>query len=104
MSYTMQRRTGEIGVRLALGTARSSVLWLVIRETLLLAGAGAATGLALAIAGMHMVTSFLFGLSPEDPPVIALAIALLLLASALAGFVPAWRAASVDPMRALRAE
>jgi predicted permease len=67
MSYTMQRRTSEVGVRLALGSTRPAVLWLVVRETLSLAGLGALVGLALAVAGMHMATSFLFGLSPDDP-------------------------------------
>ncbi len=104
MSYTTQRRTSEIGVRLALGSTRSSVLWLVIRETLLLAGIGATAGLVLATAGMHLASSFLFGLSPEDPLIIALATGLLLLASAIAGFVPAWRAAGIEPVRALRIE
>ncbi|HET6219622.1 MAG TPA: ABC transporter permease [Acidobacteriaceae bacterium] len=104
MSYTMQRRTSEVGVRLALGSTRPAVLWLVIRETLLLAGFGAVMGLALAIVGMHVATSFLFGLSPEDPAIIALATGLLLLASAVAGFVPAWRAAHIEPVQALRIE
>jgi len=104
MSYTTQRRTSEIGVRLALGSTRRSVLWLVIRETLLLAGVGAIVGLVLATAGMHLASSFLFGLSPEDPPIIALATGLLLLASTIAGFVPAWRAAGIEPVRALRTE
>jgi predicted permease len=104
MSYTTQRRTSEIGVRIALGSTRQSVLWLVIRETLLLAGVGAMGGLALAIAGMHMASSFLFGLSAEDPPIIVLATGLLLVASVIAGFVPAWRAASIEPVRALRIE
>jgi predicted permease len=102
MSYTTQRRTSEIGVRLALGSTRLSVLWLVIRETLLLAGIGATAGLVLASAGMHMTSIFLFGLSPEDPPTIAFATGLLLLASVIAGFVPAWRAASIEPVCALR--
>ena len=104
MSYIMQRRTSEVGVRLALGSTRPAVLWLVIRETLLLAGFGTMIGLALAIVGMRMATSFLFGLSPEDLPTIALATGLLLLASALAGFVPAWRAAHIEPAQALRDE
>jgi predicted permease len=104
MSYATQRRTSEIGVRLALGSARSSVLWLVIRETLLLAGTGAVAGLVLALAGMRLVTSFLFGLSPEDPSIIAMATTLLLLAAAIAGLVPAWRAAQIEPARALRTE
>jgi predicted permease len=104
MSYTMQRRTSEVGVRLALGSTRLAVLWLVMRETLLLAGVGAVVGLAMAIAGMRMATSFLFGLSPDDPLIIALATGLLLLASAVAGFVPAWRATRIEPVKALRSE
>jgi predicted permease len=104
MSYTMQRRTSEVGIRLALGSTRRAVLWLVIHETLLLAGLGAVMGLAMAIVGMRMATSFLFGLSPEDPPTIALATGLLLLASVVAGFVPAWRAAHIAPVQALRME
>jgi predicted permease len=104
MSYTTQRRTSEIGVRLALGSTRQAVLWLVIRETLLLAGFGAIIGIAFAFAGMHVATSFLFGLSPDNPAVFALATGLLLLASALAGFIPAWRAARIEPVQALRNE
>ena len=104
MSYTMQRRTSEVGVRLALGSTRPAVIWLVMRETLLLAGFGAVMGLAMAIAGMRMARSFLFGLSPGDPSIIALATGLLLLASAIAGFVPAWRAAHIEPVKALRSE
>jgi predicted permease len=104
MSYTMQSRTSEVGVRLALGSTRPAVLWLVIRETLLLGGFGAVIGLVMAIVGMHMATSFLFGLSPDDPPIIVAATGLLLLASAVAGFVPAWRAAHIEPIKALRSE
>lgn len=104
MSYTMQRRTSEVGVRLALGSTRPAVLWLAMRETLLVTGAGILMGLVLAILGMRMVTSFLFGLSPEDPAVIALGTGLLLLASAMAGFLPAWRAAHIEPGNALRIE
>lgn len=89
MSYSKQRRTSEIGVRLALGSTRPSVLWMVVRETLALAGAGVFVGLVLAMAGMRMVASFLFGLSSEDPSVMVMAISLLVLASAVAGFVPA---------------
>ncbi len=104
MSYSTQRRTSEIGVRLALGSTRPSVLWLVVRETLVLAAAGVGVGLVLALGGMRMATSFLFGLSPEDPSVIGIAIGLLLLASAVAGFIPAWRAAHIEPVQALRTE
>jgi predicted permease len=104
MSYATQRRTSEIGVRLALGSTRQAVLWLVIRESLLLAGLGAIIGVAFAFAGMHMATSFLFGLSPDNPAVFAFATTLLLVASALAGFIPAWRAARIEPVKALRIE
>jgi predicted permease len=104
MSYTMQRRTSEIGVRLALGSTRPAVLRLVIGETLLVTTAGAIAGLALAIAGMHLATSFIFGLSPEDLPIMVLASAVLFLASIAAGFIPAYRAASIDPVVALRSE
>jgi predicted permease len=104
MSYTTQRRTSEVGVRLALGSTRPAVLWLVVREALLLAGWGALTGLALAVVGMHMVTSFLFGLSPDDPLIIAIATGSLMTASAVAGFIPAWRAAHIEPVQALRSE
>jgi len=62
------------------------------------------TGLALAVVGMHMVTSFLFGLSPDDPLIIAIATGSLMTASAVAGFIPAWRAAHIEPVQALRSE
>ena len=104
MSYSTQRRTSEIGIRLALGSTRQTVLRLVIWETLRLACGGAIVGLALAIAAMHMARGFLFGLSPEDPFTIGLAAGLLLLTSAAAGFLPAWRAANIDPVQALRSE
>ena len=104
MSYIVQRRTSEIGVRLALGSTRSAVLRLVLKETLLLITVGVLIGLALSIAAMHLATSFLFGLSAEDPTIIGGAVLLLFLVSMAAGFLPAWRAASVDPMQALRAE
>jgi ABC-type antimicrobial peptide transport system permease subunit len=104
MSYIVERQTSEIGVRLALGSTRSAVLRLVLKETLLLITLGGLVGLALSIAAMHLATSFLFGLSPEDPATIGGALLLLLLVSMAAGFLPAWRAASVDPMQALRTE
>jgi predicted permease len=104
MAYIVERRTSEIGVRLALGSTRSAVLRLVLKETLLLISVGGMIGLALSIAAMHLATSFLFGLSPEDPATIGGALLLLLLVSVAAGFFPAWRAASIDPMQALRTE
>ena len=104
MSYLIQLRTSEIGVRLALGSPRAAVLWLILKETLWLITAGAVAGLVLSVAAMHLATSFLFGLSPHDPVMLASATALLYLVAATAAFLPARRAASVDPMRALRTE
>ena len=104
MSYTVQRRTSEIGVRLALGSTRSAVLWLILKETLLVVSAGAVFGLILALLGTHLAVGFLFGLSPEDPATIALAAGLLFLVSMTAGFLAARRATLIDPVRALRAE
>ena len=104
MSYLVQGRTSEIGVRLALGSSRSSILWLVLNETFVLAGIGALIGLLFSIVEMHLAASFLFGLSAEDPITMASATAILLLVSIVAGLVPARRAASIDPMQALRSE
>jgi predicted permease len=104
MSYLVQLRTSEIGVRLALGSPREAVLWLIFRETLWLVTAGGIAGLVLSVAVMHLATSFLFGLSPQDPVMLASAAALLYLVAAVAGFLPARRAASIDPIRALRTE
>jgi predicted permease len=104
MSYLVQLRTSEIGVRLALGSTRRAVLWLVLKETLWLITAGGLAGVVLSVATMHLATSFLFGLSPQDPAMLGSAAALLYLVSVVAGFLPARRAASTDPMRALRTE
>jgi ABC-type antimicrobial peptide transport system permease subunit len=104
MSYTVQRRTSEIGVRLALGSTRSAVLWLILKETLMVISAGAAFGLILALLGTHLAVGFLFGLSPEDPATIALAAGLLFLVSMTAGLLAARRATLIDPVTALRAE
>jgi len=104
MSYTVQRRTSEIGVRLALGSTRTAVLWLILKETLMVISAGAVFGLILALLGTHLAVGFLFGLSPEDPATIALAAGLLFLVSMTAGFLAARRATLIDPVRALRAE
>jgi len=104
MSYTVQRRTSEIGVRLALGSTRSAVLWLILKETLLVISGGAAFGLVLSILGTHLAMGFLFGLSPEDPATIAIATGLLFLVSMAAASVAARRATLIDPVQALRAE
>src|SRR5262249_14103190 len=108
MSYTVTRRTREIGVRMALGAQGGDVLRMVLRETTLLVVTGLAIGLAAALATAKLIESLLsdllFGLAATDPLTIALAALLLLAVAALAGWLPARRAAGVDPMVALRTE
>ena len=104
VAYQVTRRTGEIGIRMALGAQRTDVLWMVMRETLLVLAAGAAIGLPAAVAAAQVLRSLLFALAPSDPPTIVLAAATLAGAGALAGFLPARRAASLSPMDALRHE
>jgi len=104
MSYSMSRRTSEIGIRMALGASQGSVAAMVLRETLALVAIGLAIGLPSAIAAGRLMQNRLFGLSPADPATIALAILFILTATLLAGFVPARRAARIDPMTALRTD
>jgi predicted permease len=104
VAYRVAHRTAEIGVRMALGAERRDVLWLIMRETLVLLAAGAAIGVPAALAAARLIKSLLFGLTPSDPLTIAGATAVLLAAGALAGFLPARRAASIEPTRALRSE
>ena len=104
MTYTVSRRTRDIGIRLALGAEQRSVLWNVLRETLLLVLAGIIIGVPLALGGTHLVRSMLFGLGFADPVAILFAVTVLTIVAALAGFLPAWRASRVDPMIALRYE
>jgi len=104
MAYAVARRTREIGVRMALGAQVGNVLWLVLRETLLLVSIGIAIGLPVALAATWLIKGLLFGLNANDPLTIALAVFVMLAIAALAGYLPARRAASVDPMMALRHE
>jgi predicted permease len=104
MAYTVARRTRDIGIRLALGAEPASVLWQVLRETLLLVSIGIAIGVPVALVGTQLVRGLLFGLGFADPIAIAAAAILLAAAAALAGFLPARRASQVDPMVALRYE
>ena len=104
MSYSMARRTAEIGIRMALGASRGGVLWMVLRESLALCGVGVAIGLAAAWWLAPAVQNQLFGLTAADPSTIAIAIAVIVCAALLAGYLPASRAARVDPMTALRCE
>jgi predicted permease len=104
MSYSMARRTAEIGIRMALGASRGSVLGMVMRETLGMVTVGVAFGLAAAWYLGRAVQNQLFGLTPADPWAIGIAVGVLVGAAALAGLVPAARAARIDPMSALRCE
>ena len=104
LAYKVARRTTEIGVRMALGAPRLSVLWMVVRESLLLCVAGAIVGLPAAIAGVRLLKSMLYGLQPGDPATFVLALAGIVLVAVFASMIPARRAASVDPMVALRLE
>jgi predicted permease len=103
-SYAVARRTSEIGVRVALGARRSQVLWLIMRQVALLAVAGLATGVPLALAATPVMASMLFGVAPRDPVVIGVASTVLVGAALLAGLLPACRAARMDALVALRSE
>jgi predicted permease len=104
MSYGVARRTNEIGIRMALGARGRSVLWLVLREALVLVVIGLGIGLVAALMVTKTAASLLYELKPNDPLTIALATVLLATVAVLAGFFPARRAARVDPMIALRDE
>ena len=102
MSYNVARRTGEIGIRMALGAQRSRVLWMVLREVVLLAAAGVVISVPAALAASKLVESFLFGMKPTDPRALIGAVATLVSAVMLAGYLPARNASRIDPMIALR--
>jgi predicted permease len=104
MSYSVARRTNEIGIRMALGAARADVLQLVMRESMTLVLAGVVLGLGGAIAGSRPIANLLFGLAPADPMTIVAAIVVMLVLSSVAAYLPARRASRVDPIVALRYE
>ena len=104
MSYSVVRRTSEIGIRLALGAQSSTVLWMVLRESLILLAIGLALGLPLTLASTRVIRDQLFGLSPTDPAILAAAIAVVAAMTLIAAWLPARRAAKVDPMVALRCD
>jgi predicted permease len=104
LSYTVVRRSREIAVRVALGAARTTVLRQVLRQPLTMTACGVIAGSIAAFWASRALSPFLFELSPSDPVTLMAAIACLLLTASAAGFVPARRAAGVDPARVLRAE
>jgi predicted permease len=104
MSYTVNRRRGEIGIRMALGAAQGNVVWLIVREVALLVISGSVVGLAGAIAGARLISTMLYNVKPTDAGTITVACAMLAGTALLAGYIPALRASRVDPMTALRDE
>jgi predicted permease len=104
MSYAVSGRTSEFGIRIALGAQRGSVLWLILRESLLLMLVGVAIGLPLIFGAGKWISSLLFGVKPADPTALALATALMFATGILACYIPARRAMRVNPIVALRYE
>jgi len=104
MSYFVARRTGEIGIRMALGATRPGVVAMVMRGALWQIAIGLALGIPAALVAGHFMASQLYGVSGYDPWSLTAAAVVLGLCAAVAGFIPARRAASIEPMKALRIE
>jgi ABC-type antimicrobial peptide transport system permease subunit len=103
-AYSVARRTNEIGIRLALGAQRGDVLWLMLRQVVLLTLGGLLLGIPAAMYGSKAVQSLLFGVQPTDASSIGIAAAVLFIVALAAGFVPARAASRLDPLVALRRE
>jgi predicted permease len=104
LAYAVSRRTSELGLRMALGAQRNEVLWMILRESFIVCLAGVALGLPLAIACSRLLQSMLFGVNPGDPLTFVVALAGITVVGLLASFLPAFRAASINPIVALRYE
>jgi ABC-type antimicrobial peptide transport system permease subunit len=104
IAFSAALRVQEMAIRMALGSQRSGILSLVFRSAAKLALVGCVLGLGAAVAASRVMQSFLFGVSPFDPLVLTLAAAFVLVLALAAAFLPAHRAASIDPMKALRTD
>jgi ABC-type antimicrobial peptide transport system permease subunit len=104
ISYAVSQRTREIGIRLALGAQRASLRWMFVRSALALTGAGIAMGLAAAAGLVQLMKTLLFGIRPFDPVTFAAVPLVLVAVAVLASSLPAHRAATLDPVEALRSE
>jgi len=104
LSYAVTRRTREIGIRVALGAQRRTVLWMMLGESIVLVLLGVVAGVPCALVGTRLIQNQLFGLSPRNPLTFAAVVLMLLAVGAVAGYIPARRATHVDPMVALRHE
>ena len=104
MAFVVARRTKELGLRMALGAGRGSVLWLVMKDVLLLLGIGLAVGIPTAIGMGRFVASQLYGIKANDPTIAAASMITMIIVATLAGLIPAQRASRIDPILALRYE
>jgi ABC-type antimicrobial peptide transport system permease subunit len=103
-AYATSQRTGEFGLRIALGAEPRSVSRMVVREALVLAAAGVAAGLPAGVAAARLIRDQMFGVGPLDPPSLAMAAGVLTMTALVASYIPARRAARIAPLDALRAE
>jgi macrolide transport system ATP-binding/permease protein len=102
MTYAVARRTNDIGIRVALGARRGTVVWMVLREACVLTAIGLTISVPVALGTSQLIESFLFNMKPNDPGAMIAAVAILVIAGLLAGYVPAWRASRISPMIAIR--
>jgi ABC-type lipoprotein release transport system permease subunit len=102
MGYSVSRRTNEMGVRLALGASPGGLRVLVLKESLALCAAGIVLGFVLLLPVKGLTGQLVYGMSPRDPATVAIATSILLMVTAAAAFIPAWRASRIDPVDAIR--